>query len=170
MSPLLLYYDDELDIRTFEEELWSMYGLIGEIVPDELLKECQRRLRQTQPGSRSEMDMQEQLAALDYIHGLRKKQSHAFSQFYAPGKWTEAQRVSPDLQMFSKGIRFWALIIGNDDYPKAPLGGCVNDTILMQRYLFQYLNVPGDHIHQQNTLLLGNTFLYLTIIFDIVTT
>ena len=103
--------DDELDIRTFEEELWSMYGLTGEIVPDELLKECQRRLRQTQPGSRSEMDRQEELEALDLIHRLRKTHSHAFSQLYAPGKWTEARRVRPDVQMLSKGIRFWALIM-----------------------------------------------------------
>ena len=138
--------DDESDIRTFEEELWSMYGLIGEIVPDELLKECQRRLRETQPGSRSEMDRQEELEALDLIHRLRKTHSHAFSQLYAPGKWTEARRVSPDVQMLSKGIRFWALIIGNNDYPKAPLSGCVNDAVLMQRYLIRYLNVPHDHI------------------------
>ena len=137
---------DELDIRRFEEELWSMYGLIGEIVPDELLKECQRRLRQTQPGSRSEMDRQEELEALDLIHRLRKAHSHAFSQLYAPGKWSEARRAPPDVQMLSKGIRFWALIIGNDDYLKAPLSGCVNDTVLMQRYLLRYLNVPHDHI------------------------
>ena len=138
--------DDELDIRTFEEELWSMYGLIGEIVPDELLKECQRRLRQTQPGSRSEMDRREELETLDLIHRLRKAHSHAFSQLYAPGKWKEAKRVPPDAQMLSKGIRFWALLIGNNAYPKAPLGGCVNDVNLIKNYLKQYLNVPLDHI------------------------
>ena len=82
---------------------------------------------------------QEELEAFDLIHRLRKAHSHAFSQLYAPGKWTEARR--PDVQMLSKGIRFWALIIGNNDYPKSPLSGCVNDAILMQRYLFRYLNV-----------------------------
>ena len=123
-----------------------MYGLIGEIVPDELLKECQRRLRQTQPGSRSEMDRREELETLDLIHRLRKAHSHAFSQLYAPGKWKEAKRVPPDAQMLSKGIRFWALLIGNNAYPKAPLGGCVNDVNLIKNYLKQYLNVPLDHI------------------------
>ena len=138
--------DDELDIRIFEEELWSMYGLTGDIVPDELLKECQRRLRQAQPGSRSEMDRQEELGALDLIHRLRKAHSHAFSQLYAPGKWTKARRVPPDAKMRFKGIHFWALIIGNNDYPKAPLSGCINDAILVQGYLSRYLYVPGDHI------------------------
>ena len=42
--------NDELDVSTFEDELWSMHGLIGKIVPDKFLKECLRRLRQTQPG------------------------------------------------------------------------------------------------------------------------
>ena len=49
----------------------------------------------------------------------------------------EARRVPPDVQMHTKGIRFWALIIGNNVYPKAPLTGSdrVNDAIYMQRYL-----------------------------------
>ena len=42
--------DDKLDVRKFDEKLWFMYDLTGEVVLDELLKECQ-----TQPGSRSEM-------------------------------------------------------------------------------------------------------------------
>ena len=95
---------------------------------------------------RRRMDRQGELEALDLIHRLRKAHSHAFSQLYALGKWTEVRRVSPDVQMLSKGTRFWALIIGNNDYPKAPLSGCVNDAILMQRYLIRYLNVPHDHI------------------------
>ena len=136
----------ELDFRKLEEELWSMYGLNGEIVPDELLKECQRRLRQTQPGSRSEMEKREELEALDAIHRLRKEHSHAFSQLYAPGKWKEAKRIPPDAQMLYKGIRFWALLIGNDAYPKAPLSGCFNDALLIGRYLMTYLKVPRDHI------------------------
>ena len=55
---------DELEIRTFEEELWSDWG-------DELLKECQRRLREMQPGSRFEMDRQEELEVLDHGVSLR---------------------------------------------------------------------------------------------------
>ena len=146
LQPSTSIENDELDFRTFEEELWSMYGLVGEIVPDELLKECQQRLRQTQPGSRSEMERQDELVALDLIHRLRKAQSYAFSQLYAPEKWKNAKRVPPDAQMLSKGIRFWALLIGNNAYPKAPLSGCYNDALLIYRYLLKYLDVPRDHI------------------------
>jgi hypothetical protein len=92
------------------------------------------------------MDTQNELEALDLIHQLRKAHSHAFSQLYAPGKWTEAQRVSPDVQMLSRGIRFWALIIGKNDYFKAPLSGCVNDAFSMALYLLNYLGLPRDHI------------------------
>ena len=55
----------------------------------------------------------------------------------------EARRVPPDVQMHSKGIRFWTLIIGNNDYPKAPLNGCVNDAIYMQRYLIVISERPA---------------------------
>ena len=41
---------------------------------------------------------------------------------------------------------FWALLIGNDAYPKAPLSDCFNDVDLISHYLMQYLNVPLDHI------------------------
>jgi hypothetical protein len=48
------------------------------------------------------------------------------------------------------GTHFWALIIGNDNYPSAPyapgLGGCINDAHLVKDYLEEYLHVPEDHI------------------------
>ena len=48
------------------------------------------------------------------------------------------------------GAHFWALIIGNDNYPSVPfapsLGGCINDAHLVKDYLKEYLHVPGDHI------------------------
>ena len=47
---------------------------------------------------------------------------------------------------FSKGMCFWALLIGDDAYPKAPLSDCFNDVDLISHYLMQYLNVPLDHI------------------------
>jgi Caspase domain len=44
------------------------------------------------------------------------------------------------------GRRFWAVIIGNDDYPDSPLGGSVNDARLIQKHLTDYLEVPANHI------------------------
>jgi hypothetical protein len=57
----------------FEEDIWRMYGLTGEIVPDELLKECQRRLREAEPGSMDQTERQQELDALDSICSYRKK-------------------------------------------------------------------------------------------------
>ena len=77
----------------------------------------------------------EALQALDLIHRLRKAQSHSFGQLYAQGRWSEARRAPLDVQMHTRGVRFWTLIIGNNDHPKAPLSGCVNDAIVMQHFL-----------------------------------
>ncbi|KAJ7272478.1 hypothetical protein C8J57DRAFT_1024744, partial [Mycena rebaudengoi] len=41
---------------------------------------------------------------------------------------------------------FWALVIGNDNYPLSPLGGCVNDAQLVVDFLTTYIGVPRDHI------------------------
>ncbi|KAK0476310.1 caspase domain-containing protein, partial [Armillaria novae-zelandiae] len=45
------------------------------------------------------------------------------------------------------GSRFWALLIGIDQYNKQPLKGCVNDVELMKEYLTKDLRVPEDHVH-----------------------
>ena len=62
------------------------------------------------------------------------------------------ERLHPDSPgpFLSLGTHFWALIIGNDNYPSVPgapgLSGCINDAHLVKDYLKEYLHVPGDHI------------------------
>ncbi|KAK0227236.1 hypothetical protein EDD85DRAFT_890454, partial [Armillaria nabsnona] len=40
----------------------------------------------------------------------------------------------------------WAVLIGIDEYPSNPLQGCVNDALLMQRFLIEDLSVPKHRI------------------------
>ncbi|KAK0219285.1 peptidase C14, caspase domain-containing protein, partial [Armillaria nabsnona] len=49
--------------------------------------------------------------------------------------------------------RFWAVLIGINDYASYPLRGCVSDARLMERYLTENLGVPRNRIQ----LLLGST-------------
>ncbi|KAK0437903.1 uncharacterized protein EV420DRAFT_154423 [Desarmillaria tabescens] len=49
--------------------------------------------------------------------------------------------------------QFWAVLIGIDEYASYPLLGCVSDARLMEKYLIENLDVPGDRIQ----LLLGST-------------
>src|SRR5271168_5146854 len=49
----------ESKIRLVEDLLWAEYGLSGILVPDKLLKECQRRLRNALPDSRFKLDTKE---------------------------------------------------------------------------------------------------------------
>ncbi|KAK0470864.1 hypothetical protein IW261DRAFT_1321334, partial [Armillaria novae-zelandiae] len=42
--------------------------------------------------------------------------------------------------------KFWAVIIGIDDYKTSPLRGCVSDAEMVVKYLSEDLRVPGDHI------------------------
>ncbi|KAK0209409.1 peptidase C14, caspase domain-containing protein [Armillaria fumosa] len=42
--------------------------------------------------------------------------------------------------------RFWALLMGINQYNSQPLEGCVNDVELMKKYLTEDLDVPADHI------------------------
>jgi len=137
----------ELVARRFESALWEKYGLTGRLVPDEILKECARRLRAAPSGSEEELQLEEDLQFLDYFHQYRMESSIAFAQAYPLGEWWDFNQVQPSESMRSKGSRFWALIIGNDTYEKSPLGGCVNDTNLVRRFLLTYLNVPSNQIH-----------------------
>jgi hypothetical protein len=42
--------------------------------------------------------------------------------------------------------RYRAVLIGIDDYPRKPLGGCVNDIDQIERVLLDRLNVPAERI------------------------
>jgi hypothetical protein len=60
--------------------------------------------------------------------------------------WRNVQHAPLCAQFLSMGHYWWAVIIGNDDYPDSPLGGCVNDARLIQNHLINYLGVPTDNI------------------------
>ena len=128
-----------------EKALWEEYGFAGRIVPDAVLKECRRRLR---AAHRSELrpQLKRDLEILDKLHQYRKRESLASAQAYPAGAWKDTKAVKPTESMRSKGRCFRALIMGNDAYPKFPLGGCVNDANLVHHFLLDYLNVPRDHI------------------------
>ncbi|KAK0213448.1 caspase domain-containing protein [Desarmillaria ectypa] len=42
--------------------------------------------------------------------------------------------------------RFWAVLIGIDEYTSNPLRGCVNDALLMKKFLIEDLSVPKRRI------------------------
>ncbi|KAK0207483.1 hypothetical protein IW262DRAFT_1229078, partial [Armillaria fumosa] len=48
--------------------------------------------------------------------------------------------------------RFWAVLIGIDEYISYPLRGCVSDARLMEKYLTDDLGVPNNRVQ----LLLGS--------------
>ncbi|KAJ7464428.1 caspase domain-containing protein [Mycena latifolia] len=131
-----------------EKALWVYYGLAGVLVPDELFKECQRRFRNADPRSdyKSWQEAKDDLSILDRLHQYRKQRSISFASEQPTGHWTGLTKVEPTEDMRSKGNRFWAVIIGNDSYPGSPLGGCINDALLVMRFIATYLNVPPDHI------------------------
>ncbi|KAK0184620.1 hypothetical protein F5146DRAFT_987835 [Armillaria mellea] len=52
----------------------------------------------------------------------------------------------PKQKRLKDGSRFWAILIGIDEYPHKPLHGCVSDAESIQKYLNEDLGVPGDHI------------------------
>ncbi|KAJ7481733.1 caspase domain-containing protein [Mycena latifolia] len=133
-------------VAKFEKALWDAYGLTGVLVPDDLLKECQHRLRNATPGSNSWQHVQDELTVLDRLHQYRKQRSISFASEHPSGLWAVATKVEPTESMRSKGNRFWAVIIGNDSYRGSPLSGCINDALLVVRFITTYLNVPPDHI------------------------
>ncbi|KAK0489431.1 caspase domain-containing protein [Armillaria novae-zelandiae] len=63
----------------------------------------------------------------------------------------------PKQKRLKDGSRFWAVLIGIDEYPHKPLHGCVADARSIQEYLNEDLGVPNDHIkcllgHQETPL------------------
>ncbi|KAK0231792.1 hypothetical protein EDD85DRAFT_848685 [Armillaria nabsnona] len=66
---------------------------------------------------------------------------------------TESCDSPPDsthlvVQRLKDGSRFWAVLIGIDEYPHKRLHGCVSDARSIQKYLNEDLGVPSDHILQ----------------------
>ncbi|PBK64710.1 hypothetical protein ARMSODRAFT_1007020 [Armillaria solidipes] len=52
----------------------------------------------------------------------------------------------PKQKRLKDSSRFWAILIGIDEYPHKPLHGCVSDARSIQKYLNEDLGVPSDHI------------------------
>ena len=140
-----------------EMAIWEEYGFTGHIEPENLLKECQRRLRAAAPGSDLQLKLKSDLETLDKLHQYRKSlrkinaltlgnAAFAFGRQHSAGVWKDAQAVTPTERMRSKGSHFWALIMGNDGYLGSPLSGCINDAKLVHDYLLNDLHVPSGHI------------------------
>ena len=153
--------EDLFSTTEFEQHLWQEYGLIGDVDPEHLFKECQRKAREAEDETLQKFTIST-LNALDTIHKMRKQFSHNFI-LGQEGLWPEVEEAPPNDQSKTIGQNFWAVLIGNDKYAagKELYGeikphsvghiaeyclGCINDTQLMRDYLLEYLGVPKDHI------------------------
>ena len=146
------YRKHRMSLERYEQELWQSYGLPpDDIDPDELLVEC----RKTWKGESQRKKVEESLHILDCLHRGRKIQALNNKTGYYPRAWEILERVAPCEPLLSLGPHFWALIIGNNDYPPQRRGahlidrslqGCINDALLVKRYLGEYLHVPEHHI------------------------
>ncbi|PBK99645.1 hypothetical protein ARMGADRAFT_1074500 [Armillaria gallica] len=90
----------------------------------------------------------EELNNLVTLHHLRLQNSRALGSFEVE---IEACRPPPGVPHGVDGSRFWAILIGINDYESNPLNGCVEDAKAMEKYLLDDLHVPKKHIQ----LLLG---------------
>ncbi|KAK0444024.1 caspase domain-containing protein [Armillaria borealis] len=82
------------------------------------------------------------LSILGSLHRLRLQYNRAQDNLQAK------LEVCPSLP----GSRFYAVLIGIDEYAPYPLQGCVSDVRLVERYLTEHLHVPPNRIQ----LLLGS--------------
>ncbi|KAK0468940.1 caspase domain-containing protein [Armillaria novae-zelandiae] len=78
------------------------------------------------------------LSILGSIHRLRLQSSGTQDNLQAE------REVSSSLQ----GSRFYAVLIGIDEYASSPLQGCISDVRLMENYLTERLRVPADRIRR----------------------
>ena len=119
--------EDPLSTTKFEQDLWQEYGLIGDVDPEHLFKECQRKARQAKDETLQKITMSI-LNALDTIHKLRKKLPHSFV-LGQEGIWPEVEDALPNDQSKIIGQNFWAVLIGNNKYTSGgELYGAINFT------------------------------------------
>jgi hypothetical protein len=113
--------EDPLSTTKFEQDLWQEYGLIGDVDPEHLLKECQRKAREAEDETLQKITTFF-LNALDTIHKFRKQPSHSFV-LRQEGIWPEAEEALPNDQSVAKtiGQKFWAVLIGNNKYTDGKL-------------------------------------------------
>ncbi|KAK0217734.1 caspase domain-containing protein [Armillaria fumosa] len=84
-----------------------------------------------------------ELNNLVMLHRLRLQYSHALSSCTVN---MEVPRPPPGVPHNVDGSRFWAILIGIDDYELYSLNGCANDAKAMEKYLLDDLHVPKEHI------------------------
>ncbi|PBK95049.1 hypothetical protein ARMGADRAFT_1163753 [Armillaria gallica] len=83
------------------------------------------------------------LGRLRELHRLRLQDSRAQRNLPVDLKVCPSP---PGDQYRVDASRFWAVLIGINDYPSYPLRGCVPDARLMEKYLTEDLGVPSDRI------------------------
>ena len=128
--------------QNFKKDLCAIYGSPSPLDPGILFT----WIKAAEGDERKKLE--ETREALEWIRRLSIEEAFADEL----GHSVPWERLHPDSPgpFLSLGTHFWALIIGNDDYPSvsgAPaLGGCINDAHLVKDYLKEYLRVPEDHI------------------------
>ncbi|KAK0438732.1 uncharacterized protein EV420DRAFT_1753140 [Desarmillaria tabescens] len=72
-----------------------------------------------------------------------------FLWWYFHFRWAFSPNFEISLASSShRGLRIWAVLIGIDAYPGAPLRGCVTDALAMETYLIKNLGVPKGQIQR----------------------
>ena len=143
---LQAYKQHQETIKIFEKDLWATYGHLSAPDSRPLFTETWRRLEEAEGDERKKIE--ETWEALQWIDRSYQKEGLTEDLGYS-APWERLHCDSPG-PFLSLGTHFWALVIGNNDYPDVPgapvLGGCINDAHLVKEYLMKHLQVPEDHI------------------------
>ena len=109
--------EDPLSTSKFERNLWKEYGLIGDVDPEHLFKECQRKAREAKDEALQDFTLW-RLSVLNEMHKVRKELSDSFvlGQEGIWPQWPEVEEALPNDQSKIIGQKFWAVLIGNNKY------------------------------------------------------
>ena len=140
---LRAYKQHQKTIKNFKKDLWVAYGYPLPPKSLELNAETWRRLEEAEADERKQIE--ETWEALEWFTRSYEEEE-LFDGLGYSAPWEGLHPDSPG-PLLSLGNHFWALIIGNYNYPGAPgLSSCINDAHLVKDYLMKYLQVPKDHI------------------------
>ncbi|KDR65841.1 hypothetical protein GALMADRAFT_1362524 [Galerina marginata CBS 339.88] len=136
-----------------EKSLWSAYEMVGTLDSDELMKICRQKVRTLDRDGLPNVE-QKNLERLDKLDRLRLEKYRLIRKLRLP-RDVPGEYITSDssTQAFPRS-RFWAVIIGVDDYYSiraSKLNGCVSDALLVYEFLTSDLGVAPSHIR----LLLG---------------
>ncbi|KAK0227267.1 caspase domain-containing protein [Armillaria nabsnona] len=121
-------------LEELEGRLASDYGMTGDIDSVDVFDETKARAF----SQRDEVSV----AAVKDLYMLYRLRALA-SSGKLPGH--SDLEHSPEAHHVDTS-RFWVVLIGIDGYPTSPLRGCVNDALLMERFLVEDLGVPKCRI------------------------